>query len=264
MDTSRLLSADVVSRFRQDGFAKIDKVFAVETVTQLRNALVDERTAYNAGAREGDPRYTFARTSSVQVISNLWRIVDQVADLSVHKVLAELAGQLMGMDRLRLYHDSMLYKDTENKAVPWHQDEYFALIDRVVTAWVALAPVRREGGAVIYARGSHNDGLVNIRDMADEQVHEYLEGKGYEICCAAVEPGDVLFHTGTIFHRSDRNVTDAPRYAFTAFFFEDGQRLRAQPFGREIVDLLYFPGREIGDVADSEFNPLVYDRMGDG
>ncbi|MEV1088953.1 phytanoyl-CoA dioxygenase family protein [Streptomyces microflavus] len=260
METSELLDADTLSRFKQDGFVKVSNVFPVELVSRLRDALVAERTAYNAGERDGDPRYTFARTSSVQVISNLWRIIDEFADLSVHAKLAEIAGRLMGMDRVRLYHDSMLYKDSENRAVPWHQDEYFALLERVVTAWVALAPVRRKDGAVIYARGSHQDGLFNKQGMSDEDVAELLQEKGYEFCCPDMSPGDVLFHTGTLFHRSDRNETQDPRYAFTAFFCEDGQRLRAQPFGIDLVDLVYFPGREIGDLADSQYNPLVYER----
>lgn len=260
MEPDTMLEADLLRRFDDDGFVKVSGLFSAELVVSLRDALEKEHAACNGGERDGDPRYTLARTTSVELISNVWRIVDEFGDLSIHAKLAQIAGQLTGMDRVRIYHDSLLYKGTNGKAVPWHQDEFYALIDNVVTAWVALTPVRREGGALAYARGSHHDGLVNILGKSNEDVAEHLRAQGYQVCCPDMEPGDVLFHAGTIFHGSDRNVTTTPRPAFTVFFFEDGRRLRAQPFGREVVDLVYFPGQSIGDVAQSPLNPLVYDK----
>ncbi|MFJ6479710.1 phytanoyl-CoA dioxygenase family protein [Streptomyces sp. NPDC091682] len=260
MTSEQWPTADEVRSFHQDGFVKISGVFPAEQAELLRGALAAERTAYNAGDRDDDPRYTFARTKSVQVISNLWRIREEFADLSVHRRLGSIAGRLGGMDRIRVYHDSMLYKDTANPPVPWHQDEYFALLDKVVTAWVALSPVSREDGAVVYARGSHQEGLLDVRGMSDSDVTQHLRAKGHAFRCPDMAAGDVLFHAGTVFHRSDRNVTGVPRYAFTAFFFEDGKRLRPQPFGTELVDLVYFPGRAVGDIADSPFNPVVFGR----
>jgi ectoine hydroxylase-related dioxygenase (phytanoyl-CoA dioxygenase family) len=220
-----------------------------------------EHAAYVAGEREGDPRYTFAGASAILVISNLWRIIDEFADLSVHATLAGLASQLSGIDRLRLYHDAMLYKDSANPASPWHQDEWFRLTDRIVTAWMPFTALEREGGTLIYARASHHQGIIDCWNMRDAQVHEHLEGKGYDILPISLQPGDVLIHTGMSFHRSDRIETDGPRYAFTAFFYEDGRRLRPQPFSDSLVDLVYFPGQQLGEVAGSALNPLVYDRI---
>lgn len=252
------ITPEARSQFARDGFFKVSGLFSPETVEQLRRSIDAERMAYLAGAREGDPRYTHASIKSVQVISNLWRILPEFADMSHHARLARCAAELAGIDRLRVYHDSMFHKNVENNPVPWHQDEYFALIDGIVSAWVPLVPVDESTGSIVYARGSHAGGLVHIRDLSDEQVSAYLCDKGYERCATVLDPGDVLFHDGRMFHRSERPSRPLDRIAFGVFFFADGRRLRAQPYGTALVDLKYFPGREVGDLADSPFNPVVY------
>lgn len=243
--------------FATAGFCQVRGVFSPELVERLRRALDAERLAYLAGERVDDPRYTHASIKSVQVISNMWRIVPELADLAVHARLARCAAELSGIDRLRVYHDSMLHKSIENAPVPWHQDEYYALIDDLVTAWLPLVPVDASTGSLVYARGSHRDGVVNVRGRSDAEVDDALRAR-YERCTTALQPGDALFHFGRIFHRSERPERALDRLAFSVFMFRDGQRLRAQPYGTELVDLKYFPGRAIGDVADSAFNPIVY------
>ena len=131
------------------------------TVSDASGPPLDNVSDCRAGEREGDPRYTFAGASAMLVISNLWRIIDEFADLSVHATLAGPAGQLSGFDRLRLYRDAMLYKDSANPASPWHQDEWFRLTDRIVTAWMPFTALEREGGTLIYARASHHQGVAD-------------------------------------------------------------------------------------------------------
>lgn len=251
----------ISERFARDGYVKMEQFISREKAQGLRAAIAAEVAAYEAGARQGDPRYIFARTNHILEISNLFNIVAELSDLSLHRQLAATAAQLIDVSSLRVYHDALLYKRSEHPAVPWHQDEFFSVLDgKVITAWMPLVPVDQAGGALVYASGSDRRGLINRDEFGgDAAVSAYIARQGYELCCPSMVPGDVLFHNGHVFHRSEVNRTDTPRIAYSVFLFEDGACIRPPIFGRQdIVDLIYFPGRGVGDRADTALNPVVY------
>lgn len=250
--------------FNRMGFLKVEGLIGPSEATALRNAIVHEVAEFSAGRREGDERYIFARTNHILEISNLFNILPEFSDLSVHARLAAVGAELIDVESLRLYHDALLYKTKEHPAVPWHQDDYFSVLDgKAITAWMPLVPVSEEEGALIYAPGSAGEGLVDVGGLDDTGVDALLREKGFEFAACSLQPGDVLFHSNLVFHRSNVNVSDVPRIAVSTFLFEDGASIREPVFGKsDIVDMVYFPEREVGDSADTHLNPVVYPAPG--
>jgi ectoine hydroxylase-related dioxygenase (phytanoyl-CoA dioxygenase family) len=252
--------------FQEDGFVKFENVFSAVEVATLREALCAEIAAYEAGRRADDPRYLFARSSDhLLEIANLFNIVPGFTDLSVHRRLAVIAAGLLDVTALRVYQDALLYKTKAHGDVTWHQDDYFSVLDgKGISIWMPLSSVGEQDGSLLYAKRSSHDGLVDREAIgSDADVDAYLRQRGYEIVATALRAGDVLFHSNRVFHRSNPNRTDVPRVAFSLFLFEDGARIRPPEFGRSaLTDMVHFPGRDVGDLADTDLNPIVYSERG--
>jgi len=247
--------------FDQSGFVKVEGVITQEHAAELREAIVAEVASYKAGRRTDDPRYIFARTNHILEISNLFNIVEGFTSLWLHRRLARIGAALIDAHALRVYHDALLYKTDEHNAVPWHQDEYFSVLDgKAITAWMPLVPVTEDEGSLVYAASSGAEGLLDRSQFVDDDaVDAHLRSCGYHLVATAMTPGDVLFHTNQVFHRSNVNSSPEPRSAFSVFLFEDGARIREPIFGkRGIVDMIYFPGCETGDKAITSLNPVVF------
>ena len=56
---------------------------------------------------------------------NLWAVDDAVKQFTLAKRFAKIAADLLGVDKVRLYHDQALYKEPGGGFTPWHQDQYY-------------------------------------------------------------------------------------------------------------------------------------------
>lgn len=253
------LDTSVVEQFQRDGYVKIEGVLTRGEADDLKGVLLRELGAYRRGERDCTPGYQAWETSALN-ISNLWKVLGELAGLSPHARLARVAANLVRADAIRLYHDSLIYKRAGLPHGPWHQDQYYSLVDDVITGWMPLVPIDNGDGALIYARGSHHDGLVDVAGMSQAAIEAHLHARGYTLYRIAMQPGDAVFHTGTVFHRSDSTWTQ-DRPAFSSFLFREGARLRDLPFGRALdTELEFFPGCTLGTVADSPLNPRLFAR----
>lgn len=111
--------------------------------------------------------------------------------------------------------------------VPWHQDggDVWKLDrDPLVTIWVALDAATRKSGCLQVIPGSHRLGLLSKRGstLSAEHVQRYC-AQG-DIAYLEVQAGEALLLHNWLIQRSEVNVTDAPRRAFTACYM-DGRTL---------------------------------------
>ena len=196
---------------------------------------------------------------------NLWLLDEDVRRFTLAKRFAGVAAKLMGVERVRIYHDQALYKEPLGGPTPWHQDQQYWPLDGVkcVTLWMPLVDASQEMGTLNFASGSQSLGYLgplNISDDSDAELESQINEKGFEVVSAGdMKAGDATFHNGWCIHGAPGNAsTTTTREVMTIIYIEDGAVISQPDSPQRENDLAtWFPGLKPGDKAASEINPLV-------
>jgi ectoine hydroxylase-related dioxygenase (phytanoyl-CoA dioxygenase family) len=151
-------------------------------------------------------------------------IVDQLAELVRHPLIAACASRLSGAGEIRLWHDQLLYKpaetalpDTGQVNVGWHTDrQYWRTCSStdMLTAWVPFHDVGVREGAVSFVDGSHLWAEDVVLDFFNPDLST-LDGVRQEhdvsVTVAEIPRGGMSFHHCRTVHGSGPNLSDAPR-----------------------------------------------------
>jgi len=259
-----LVSEELIEKFRRDGFVVVPSLLTVKELDDF-GAAVDRAVA---DRKRNDHRSLEEKSlyeqSFMQCI-NLWEDHPGVLRLTFHRAIAAAAAKLIGVPRLRLWHDQALYKEPGGRFTEPHQDQPYWPMDEIdtLTAWIPFDGSTRESGCMGYVPGSHRVGLrrfVNIF-TADESVKILEDEKiaGVAPVFVEVPHGGVAFHHGLTVHLAKPNKSARMRRVHTMIYFRDGAT-RSKPFVHPSVDRA---GIKVGELIDSDLTPLVWPRAED-
>jgi ectoine hydroxylase-related dioxygenase (phytanoyl-CoA dioxygenase family) len=195
---------------------------------------------------------------------NLWRVDDRIARFVLSKRFAGVAAALLGVERVRLYHDQALCKGPGGGRTPWHQDHHYWPLDtdRMVTMWMPLVDIPAEVGSLTFASGSHAYGDLGGKGIGKETdttlraviAERGLPTDGY----GAMTAGDATFHGGWTAHSAGRNPTDRLRTVMTVIYYADGAHVLPEVGDAQEVDRrAWLGGRALGAPADHALNPVL-------
>lgn len=256
------LDPGLVERFQTDGHVLVRGLAGADEVEAYRPrieaAALD--TAWDKRPLEERDTYGKAFLQSF----NLWRVDPGIATFVLSPRFAGVAAALLGVDRVRLYHDQALCKEPGGGHTPWHQDQYYWPMDtdRTITMWMPLIDLPTEVGSMTFVTGSHRMGDLRGKSISDESDAEFgalIADRGLPChTYGAVSAGDATFHAGWTVHSAGPNPTDRLRSVMTVIYVADGARVRtdlteAQDFDRKV----WLRGTEPGEPIDSELNPLL-------
>ena len=198
-------------------------------------------------------------------VTNLWRHDEAVQHFVFNNKFAQVAADLLGVEKVRLYHDQALFKEPGGGRTPWHQDKYYWPLDtdKMITMWMPLVDVNEEMGVVRFASGSHKLGMIDnieISDEGDETYDRYIAENGFVINSPhSMKAGDATFHLGWTIHSAGPNRSaDEMREVMTIIYFADGARVTPPENEHQQADLdTWLPGRQLGDSADTDLNPIM-------
>lgn len=195
---------------------------------------------------------------------NLWRVDDRIATMVLSHRLARVAADLLGVDRVRLYHDQALFKEPGGGRTPWHQDQYYWPMDTdaTITLWMPLVDVPAEIGSMTFVTGSHRMGDLRGKAISDESDAEFAALiTERNLAChsyGALGAGDATFHSGWTVHSAGPNPTDQLRSVMTVIYVADGARVgTAMTAAQDLDRQLWLGGIAPGTVIGSELNPLL-------
>lgn len=195
---------------------------------------------------------------------NLWRIDERIARFVLARRFADVAARLLGVERVRLYHDQSLCKGPGGGRTPWHQDQYYWPLDtdRTITMWMPLVDIPPEVGSMTFVPGSHRRGDLGTQGIGretDELLRALIEAEDLPTAThGPMKPGDATFHTGWTVHSAGRNGSDRLRTVMTVIYFADGARVRDDTTPAQEVDRRAWLGdRPRGALADHEMNPIL-------
>ncbi len=251
-----------VSGFRADGHAVTHGLITREELTCYRSILLNSVNRLNAEKRRMEERDTYGK--AFLQIMNLWEFEESVRPFVLARRFGSVAAQLMGVDRVRLYHDQALFKEPGGGATPWHQDQYYWPLDtnNMVTMWMPLVDVSVDMGMLTFASGSHSGGLVKnvaISDESDTALDDYVKKKGYVISRPDfLNAGEATWHYGLTLHHAPGNQTEVMREVMTIIYFADGARVTPPRSEHQEADRQrWLGGIQPGELAAGVLNPLI-------
>jgi ectoine hydroxylase-related dioxygenase (phytanoyl-CoA dioxygenase family) len=197
-------------------------------------------------------------------VTNLWTKDEAVKQFVFEKRFAQIAADLLGVRKVRLYHDQALFKEPGGGHTPWHQDKFYWPLDtdKMVTMWMPLVDIDEQMGSMRFASGSHVNGAVEsveISDESEEIFSRYIAENGFAIDGPSqMKAGDATFHLGWTIHSAGANNSDRMREVMVIIYFADGARITEPASEYQRADLeAWFPGQRPGELAASELNPVL-------
>lgn len=263
LDTPYELTPEQVKSYQENGHILLRNVLDKATVDQYRTAITAAVKRPNGETRPLAERDTYGK-AFLQTI-NIWESDEAVKAFVMAKRFAQIAGQLMGVDGIRLYHDQALYKEAGGGFTPWHQDRHYWPLDtsNTITMWMPLVDLMADMGIMKFASRSHTGGYLGdlgISDKSEAVFEQFVEEKGFGLTQAeAMAAGDATFHSGWTLHNAPGNASDRMREVMTVIYFQDGIRIAEPDNNSRANDLArYLPGQKPGELAGSELNPVLY------
>jgi Phytanoyl-CoA dioxygenase (PhyH) len=258
-----MIDRPLVDAYRSDGHVTVPQLLTASELESYRLIVAEVCSNSSQHSVPMGQRNPYQRAFVQEM--NLWQRRADIRPLVFDQRLAAAAAELLGAERVRIYHDQALSKEPFGGGTPWHVDQqYWPLdTDRTVTAWIPLQDVTIDMGPLRFARASHAVDAgrdLPISDSSEQLISGEITRRRLQISDSPFALGDVSFHAGWTFHGSRPNATDRWRQVMTVIYFSDGTRLsgptrREQRFDRQ----MWLPDSEVGQPINSWLNPLVDD-----
>ena len=264
LDSDYVLSADQIREYREKGHILLRGVCSPEEVALYQKAIVEAAMRHNSETRPMEERDTYGK-AFLQVM-NLWTVDELVKPFTMSRRFAGIAGQLMEVDAVRLYHDQALFKEPGGGHTPWHQDQFYWPLDaaRTTTMWMPLVDISEVMGSMTFADGSQQEGFIDlshqISDQSEAFFDDHVRSKGYPLTGGGeMKAGDATFHSGWTLHRAPGNVTDRVREVMTVIYYPDGTRVSDPANDFQSADhRVWLDSRPVGSLADGPLNTVIW------
>lgn len=225
----------------------------------------DQEDAIASASRSADDQAYYERVFTQRV--NLWQTDPDMSKLLLDPDFSAFAGELAGVEGLRIWHDQALVKPPYGNPTAYHLDvPYWSFTSPdAITIWLALDDATLENGCLYYVPGSHKAEKydnVGIGRELGALFEVYSDWAGVAARPCPVGAGGALFHNGLTFHGAGANMTPGRRRAMTCAYMPDGCTFNGQ---QNVLPPAYFASLRPGEVLDrEEQNPLVYRRERQG
>jgi hypothetical protein len=230
------LPDEQVAFFHERGYVKGGQVLNERQIETLREGLEAIRLGDNPRTRE---LYEIDEDSLRAPETNLfhflgaWLIDDAFHDILWHPAITTKAARLLGVERLRFWHDQVFYKPPRHPGVvTWHQDYSYwtrATPAGHVTCWIGLDDSTEENGCLQYVPGSHRWGLLPKISLTEDMdaVKGFLtpeQAAAFQPVSMVLKAGECTFHHSHTVHGSYANRSDRPRRGLVLNFMRPDTR----------------------------------------
>jgi ectoine hydroxylase-related dioxygenase (phytanoyl-CoA dioxygenase family) len=262
LNTTYPLSDAQIEAYARDGHIHIPHLATPEEIAFYRAEIRTLVTRLNTERRAIEDRDTYGK--AFLQIFNLWRESEILKQFVLAKRFGQVAAQLMGVERVRVYHDQALFKEAGGGHTPWHQDQFYWPLDtdNTITMWMPLVNLTSDMGIMQFVSESHQKGHIlstEISDASEAFFAGYIRNGEFTVHRReSAHAGDATFHSGWTLHNAPPNQTDVMREVMTVIYFAEGTKILEpdNTFRQNDLDT-WLGGRQPGELADSEMNPLV-------
>jgi len=231
----------LVSSFRRDGFASIERITTDEEVAWLREVFDELFAERRAGIPGG--YFDLSRPYDAPGPDHLPQVlfpelaVPELRRTQLHRNARTISAALLGTDAGDLQSwGHLIHKPAHHgEQIPWHQDEAYwepHLSYVAVGTWVPLDDVDLANGCMCFLPGSHLGEVRPHRHIDDDPSVHGLVTDGVDptpMVPVPLRAGGATFHHPRTLHHTPANTTDRQRRAVAAEF-------QTQPTPRDTVD----------------------------
>jgi hypothetical protein len=266
------IAPDLRERFQRDGHIDIRGLLSEAEVAAYRAPIADAVTRVYGPLTQ--------RERTLFMGDCLWTRDPIARQFVLARRFARVAADLLGVDAVRLWRDVAFFKDPQGEVTPWHQDSFWEPLDghTMLVLWIALSDVTDAMAPLAFVSGSHRNGCAGVVDhngSSQASFRSSLEARGRRVAGhGPLRAGDATVHTGWTLHSSPMNTSDLRREALSIIYFADGVRIAVptdRPPSSPEEDAAWrevhahhmakrFPGKSVGDLAESAACPLVFQR----
>lgn len=259
------LPQSALDEFAEKGFVRVDGLLAEDEVAAYAPVVEEVAPKARFDHRPLDARDTFGR--AFLQLGHL-RFIDLRMQALLSSVrFARVAGELLGVDAVRAYHDQALFKEPGGGATPWHQGQFYWPFDTpdAVTMWMPMHDITEDMGVLRLAVGSHRFGSLGDFHISDESHAAFgrmVEDLNLEVLPpSSYKAGDAVFFRGWTFASEGENRSEEMRRVMTMVYYADGARVaRLDHPVRLLARDTFFPKAEVGDFAASNGTPVLWRR----
>ncbi len=223
-----MLTDEQLQAFQANGYVVIPGLFSPAEVARYRDYFMAMRatgplplddTSWYLNSGEDDPLKQYPRI----IQSHRWDNVSKqwLLDPRLNQVLTGLLGREPFAVQTMVY-----FKPAGGRGQALHQDNYYlkAKPGTCIAAWMALDACDEENGCLRVVPGSHKWEVLCVQPTDTSVSFTDIEvpiPPGVEPVSVLMQPGDVLFFTGSIVHGSFPNSSaDRFRRSFIGHYIE--------------------------------------------
>ena len=254
------MAESLIDHFNEKGFVVAEKLLEVSEIKHYRKVLEGAvRLRKQLDKRKLSEKSEYEQ-SFIQC-QNLWEDYPEIRKLTFDQRIAATAAKLLGVNKLRIWHDQALVKESGGRETdPHHDQPYWPIKEtNTITAWIPMVPISADNGHMGFFSGSHKikeKRFINIfkGKVGQEELDKLPQLKGLRPEYVDLKPGDVSFHHGLTFHNAKPNLSSEDRPVFTIIYFADGSTRGSDQFHFSVDRALI----GVGEVIKSDVTPLVF------
>lgn len=262
------LSQEDCLRFQEEGYLAPIELLSLSEVESLRTRLAgigDSLEELRGSLYEIEPAWSERPDEVVLHFLGAWRIDELFHDLVFHPGATVPAAQLLGVERLRFWHDQVFWKPAQHPGVvPWHQDWSYwqrTTPENHLTVYIALDDSNEESGCLHVVPGSHRWGALPASDFGGEmdQLHAHLTDEqraAFRPVPVRLRAGEASIHHSSTVHGSFANTSNHPRRSVVLNFM--GPDTRCADATTPL--LAGCPLLEVGALVEGAYFPIALDR----
>ena len=254
-------------RFEREGHLAPLELLSMTQVDALRQRLAvigDSLGELDDSLYEIEAAWRERPDATVLHFLGAWRVDELFHDLIFHPGATGPAAQLLGVERLRFWHDQVFWKPARHPGVvPWHQDwSYWTRTtpQRHITVYIALDDMHEENGCLQVVPGSHRwDPLPQVEfGGAMEQLCGHMteeQRAAFSPVPVPLRAGQASIHHSGLVHGSFANRSSGPRRGIVLNYMCAETRCAdaSEPV------LAGCPLLAAGALVEGDFFPLVHD-----
>ncbi len=256
--TTEPLTAAEMAAYDRDGFHVARGLFGPDEVSRCRDR-------FDAIAEKGEPieGHWLPTTGSDDPLARYPRIMQphmfdsaskaRLLDPRVHAVLRQLLDDEVVAAQTMYY-----FKPPGARGQAFHQDNYYLRVKpyTCIAAWLAIDASTPENGGLQLCPGTHalEVECPEDADPTESFAAEYVAPPpGHDPVRLELDPGDVLFFTGSVVHGSQPNRTEQQwRRSFISHYLPAAATHIGNWYTPYMVD---FTGRAVSRAANDQGGP---------
>lgn len=261
LNTDYPIQAQQVADFQRDGHIYLPELISPRVLIPYRDSIVQWANDFRKKQKPIAERDTYGK-AFLQMM-NLWEEDANIKEFVLAKRFGQVAADLLGVEKVRLYHDQALFKEAGGGHTPWHQDQYYWPFSnaKTVTMWMPLVDITEEMGMLTFASGTQHVKLppMPISDKSEETIASFVREQRFPIKAQkTMQAGDATFHMGWTLHAAPGNHSETMREVMTIIFMDaDIEVAEPQNENQEADRKRWLANKPAGTRADSWLNPII-------